>query len=650
MGHADAAQWFGPALLILLGAGAFWDGLYAPGQQLTAVILAALLALVVRRQVRLSRLEWSGLLLLVVGVATSLGSPASTGVAAHGPAVVAGWVLAMLAGRALAERTGEDRPIRPNGPVAERLLARFWALAGTLMAFVGMLAISFTPVHHSGRLASFLGYPIAVGMLGLLGLAGVLPDLAAGRRWATLLVVGNGLGILLSGSRWVWATGLVLALYLLWAAPELLRRAFRGTVLGLGIALAATLWAAPAVAGREASTLGAVLVVVLLTLLVLEAFQGKRFIFAGALIAWVVALILAPGWPWLLGRATAVPLTEGSSVERLTFLQDGLRLAVGLPKGAGYRGWNALHLQAASYGYYSAEVHSAPLDLAIAFGWAGGLGFLLLLSRFLASLRHGRDWAWERLAALGGLAGLALHALLDWDLSYGFFAFPLWFGLGLAAPGPGARAQPWLRGVIRWPAWLTVGLAALALAASTVLGAGDLFTGLAESSLRQGAPEAAMLHAGAAVAVTPWNDLSHAYRGQAASRLGLSAQAVASLTRARALGPLEPWYAELLASELAQQGRWREAAAAWRETVSLWPWHVPTYERALQGHVDLIQRAREAGEEGLAVELARSGAEILTALKQQKEREPVRIPRQPMQVERPAIEAAEAVIDQTLGR
>src|SRR5690606_5448942 len=117
---------------------------------------------------------------------------------------------------------------------AEVALSRFWAVTGALMAFGGLLLISFTPPHHSGRLASFLGYPIAVGMLGLLGLAGSLPDLAAGRTWAAALALGCGLGLLLSGSRGVWLAALLLAAFLWWAARPLVLASLprTGRVLG----------------------------------------------------------------------------------------------------------------------------------------------------------------------------------------------------------------------------------------------------------------------------------------------------------------------------------------------------------------------------------------------------------------------------------
>lgn len=644
MGHTghDAGKRTGAALLILLGAGAFWDGLYGPGQQLVGVLLVALLALTMRGAARLARLEWLALLLLGVGVVLSLRAPAAAGVAAHGPVIAAGWVLALVAGRLFTQRAEGE---------AEVNLARFWAVVGALMAFGGLVAISFTPLHHSGRLGSFLGYPIAVGVLGLLGLAGALPDLAAGRPRAAVLALGNGLAVLLSGSRGVWAVGVLLLLYLTWAAPDLVRRGMRRAAAPLGTALVAALWAAPAVAERDPAPLAWIVLLGIWTVWLLDRFHEKRHLWLLAAAGGGILLALAPGWSWLLGRATALPLTEGSSVERLTFLRDGLGLVARWPWGAGYRGWTALHLQSASYGYYSAEVHSAPLDLAIAFGWAGGLAFLLLLGRFLWQLRHGRPLAEARLVVLAGLAALAVHSLLDWDLSYGLFAFPLWFGFGMwapSAPPPGvAKAPP---AAPPWPAWLTVGLAGLALAGVALLGAGDLFTGLAGNSLRRGSPETALLHAGAAVAVTPWNDLAHAYRGQAQASLGLPGPAVNSLQQARALGPREPWYAQLLARELAKQGRWMESAAAWRQSVALWPWHVPAYEEALQAHVDLIRRAQGAGEESQARALAESGEAVLAAMADQKAREPAGAPRRGMQVDTPAIQQATAVIREILAR
>ncbi|MFZ5816485.1 MAG: hypothetical protein ACOY93_14500, partial [Bacillota bacterium] len=421
--------------------------------------------------------------------------------------------------------------------------------------------------------------------------------------------------------------------------PGLLRRAGRPLLLALAVALAAALWAAPAVSRQEPGPLVLIALIALLTVAWLIWFQPGRPWLLAAGVAWAASLALAPGWGWLLGRATALPLSEGSSVERLTMLQDGWRLVTSHPWGAGYRGWNALHLQAASYGYYSAEVHSAPLDLTLAFGWAGGLGFLLLLGRFLFHLRQSRGWSDHRLAVLAGLGALAVHALLDWDLSYGFFALPLWFGFGLAAGPPGP---------LRWPAWLTVGLAGLTLAGAALLGAGDLFTAQAGRSLARGEPGQARLHARMAVAATPWNDLSHAYLGQANARLGRADRAIESLVRARRLGPREPWYAQLLARELAARGRWLEAAAAWREGAALWPWHLPAYEEALQGHVDLIRRAEAAGRPDLVRELARSGRAILEQLVRQKGREPERMPRRPLLTSTPAIEEARLLFAQIL--
>lgn len=634
----------GLVVLIGLGAGAFWDGLYAPGQQMLAAALAALFALAAPA-VALERTEWAALLLMLAGAAGSLARPAAAGAAAHGPVVALGWILALVAGRACRMR-------RPGE--AEAALSRFWAVTGALMAFGGLLLISFTPPHHSGRLASFLGYPIAVGMLGLLGLAGSLPELAAGRTWAAALALGCGLGLLLSGSRGVWLAALLLAAFLWWAARPLVLASLPRTGRVLAAALAATVWAVPAVEAHDAVRLWLVVLPALLTVLVSEQFQHVRAVRRGFAVAVAAALLTAPGWGWLWGRASTVPLTDTSSAERMAFLRDGLSLAADLPWGAGYRAWAALHLQAASYGYYSAEVHSALLDIALSFGWAGAAGFALLAARFLLGLRFARRWSWAQTALHGGLGALVVHALVDWDLSYALFAFPLWFGFGLAGdpsggtglqgippgqagqPSGGQRAQPRLP----WPRALTVFLAGIVLAGAVLLGTGDGLTELAARSLRQGAPGAALRHAGAAAALTPWNDAAHAWRGAALSQLGRGHEALAALARARELGPNEPWYAQLAALELGKQGRWAEAAAAWAEYVRLWPWEAEAYAEAIAAHLTYMDAAEGAGDRKAAVLLAESGQRLLAAMERQKAREPAGAPRRGMDVDRPVFAEA----------
>src|SRR5690606_8259503 len=110
-----------------------------------------------------------------------------------------------------------------------------------------------------------------------------------------------------------------------------------------------------------------------------------------------------------------------------------------------------------------------------------------------------RRWDGTRAAALGGLGALLLHALVDWDLSYALFAFPLWFGFGLAREARRRAGGEETRGGAGavWPRALTAALAGAALAGAALLGAGDALTELSARSLRAGAPEAALQHSGA---------------------------------------------------------------------------------------------------------------------------------------------------------
>ncbi len=612
-----------PALLFgLLGAGAFWDGLYGLGQQLALTAGLAVIAFFVRGATALSRLECAALLLLAGGAAYSLRNPAVAGVAAHGPVILLGWFLAMSLGRRLA-----------HSAVLDRTLAHLWAVVGTLMVFGGLAAMSYTPLHHSGRLASFLGYPIAVGVLGMLGAMGSLLPSREGRWWAPLLLFGNGTAVLLSGSRGVWAVCLLLLLYLAWAAPDLVRRAWWP----VAAALPAVLWIGPAVVERNVPAALIAFVSGCLTVLIVERFREnpgwRRWVWGLSGLVWLAALAAAPGWGWFLGRATAIPLTEGSSVERLTFLRDGLALFLQHPWGAGYRAWAALHLQGASYAYYSAEVHSAPLDFSLSFGWPGLAGFLLLLLLMGRGLARGRALSPERLVVLAGLGALALHALIDWDLSYGLFAVPLWIGFGLNTP----QTAP-----VRIPFPALAAAAGVTVAAVIPLAAGNLFTWRAEAALEALALPAAHRHAAMAAMVAPWNDRSYAILGQALSRMGDNEAAIAAFLRARELAPYEPWYAELLAKQLHRSGQFRAAAEAYRELVRLWPWHVPAYETALGAHIDMAMRAELQGDVQLAAALKESGRAILEALARQKAIEPPERPRKAIQVDTPVIRQARA--------
>lgn len=644
----------GAVLAALMAAGAFWDGLYAPGQHLLAVGVLACASLVMHVRVRLSKWEWAAVLFVLGGAAISLWRAASPGVAVHGPVLAAGWLLALMVGRQVAGR-------------AERALGHALALTSALMLFGGLAAISYLPAHHSGRLASFLGYPNAVGILGLLGFACSLPSGRPGRWWRGSLACTGALAVFLSGSRGVWGAGMLLAGYLLWAASGLLRRGLAPAAWGF----AAALWAGPAVAaGQRAPALAAAAAGVVGALLTdwaaalvhavrtdappeaqtPRAAAWRRWVplLPGAL--WILALAAAPGWGWFLGRAGALPLTEGSSVERWVILQDGLRLARDLPWGAGLKGWAALHLQHASYGYYAAEVHSAPLELAISFGWAAAAGFMLLLARFWWGLREGQTWPEERTALLGGLGALGIHALLDWDLSYGFFMLLLWVGFGLVEDSPPAQdgagspehdARPAAGGHF----WPTVVLATGALLGVLVVGAGDLFTDLAGRSLAAGDAAAARQHAEVAVAVAPWNDQGHAALGQALAQAGEHEAAAAAFGRARRLAPYEPWYAELLGRELMAGGHLSAAAEAYRALPALWPWHVPAYERALDAHLTMLIQAEWQGDDRLAAEIRQSGRTILEALDRQKAREPAGMPRAPMELNTQTIRRAQEALD-----
>lgn len=603
-------------VLLLLAGGTLWEGLYTPVAQVAATGVLATAVLALGGRAVWSRKEIALWGAFGLAVALSLLKPAAAGTAVHGPLVAAGWVLAFTLGRIV---TAEKEWL-------EALLARIWSWSGPVVVIGGMLLLPYQAVHHSGRLASVLGYPIAVGALGMLGLAGCLglAGSSGRRRWVEpLLLYGNMLAILLSGSRGVWAASAVLLIVL-----SLRLHVLRSLLVPGLLAVAAALWAGPAIAQGQ-SLVGVIVSVVMgLTILVAPRFRSQAWIYA------VIALVLwrAPGWSWLLGRAAT--LAEGSSIERLTFLRDGLTMVIQHPLGAGFRAWHPLHLQGASYGYYSTEAHSALVDLTLAFGWLGGAAFLGFLVVFLVRLGRPKAWSPVRTAILAGLAGLALHGLLDWTLSYALFAIPLWMGVGLSR----TRSEP---GVVVPRSVLGV-FAGICLAAAVWLASSDVFTNLAQTEMSVGNHEAAGRHAAMAVAIQPWNDVAYATLAQANGADGGSQEALGAVARARQLGPHEPWYATLEGELLRSAGRPAEAAEAFRDAALLWPWEVNAYETALSAMIEMSLSAQIRGDLGVVDQIDAIGAGLLQSLDRQRRREPIRTPRKPMELKTAAIMQARA--------
>lgn len=391
-----------------------------------------------------------------------------------------------------------------------RTLLRAVVLSGAAAAAFGFLAaagvVSFPGAYAGGRLGSLLQYPNALGAfmivaaVAAVGLWGaerrglwtfvyapssyliVLALLASQSRGAWL-VYPPALAVLLMllppAARWwmLYAQGAALGLALLVGArvlPLLGEGATRQVLLGLGAgaaaacAVQAVAAAVPALLRRfEPAPLtvallryGAAAYVLVLAVVYLA--------YATSIPAGTAALVPQP----VLARAESVSLDDPSAVMRGLAARDALMLIRERPLlGAGAGGWDALYHRVQSYPYWTTEVHSHPLQVAVEAGLPGLAGLLLAaggaLRLGLAARARDSEAEPELTAAvaLSALAGLFAHAAFDFDLSLPGLGVVFWSLAGTVRAAHAAAHPPVLPPLPlpRVLSWATAGLVLAAL-------------------------------------------------------------------------------------------------------------------------------------------------------------------------------------------
>jgi tetratricopeptide (TPR) repeat protein len=138
----------------------------------------------------------------------------------------------------------------------------------------------------------------------------------------------------------------------------------------------------------------------------------------------------------LSDRLSDINLETRSVTERGTFYKDSMKLFLDYPLlGTGGNSWKTLYLSYQSLPYTSTQTHSFVMKLLDEVGLVGFIFLFAFIGVLLFTfyrwfrkygLRH------ERLLNVGLLVAMALmlfvHSIVDFDMSYGFFAL-LWFTL-----------------------------------------------------------------------------------------------------------------------------------------------------------------------------------------------------------------------------
>ncbi len=485
-----------PVLALLLWAGPVFRGLFFEPDLLPAQILIAAAFVLVAWQEVLERrpllgrhpLDWAFLALaLSYGLSYLVAADRR---AAYGEALKYGaYFMAyycasrLVAAPGLGGNAGRGRAggaARWSPARAAAVLAYAMVVSATMVAALGVLSaagvVDFPGALASGRILSTLQYHNALGGYLVLADLLLLALLSAGGQAAWQAAGGAALFLCLAAllgtlSRGAWLAGLAGLALLLAALPPAQRwRALYAQGLALvlaGIAMRSVLPGAgtPGWHGVKALVAGLVLSAALVPLYEWGARllaarplrpQTRRLAvwlaiaYVGAVAAFYFAYT-ATALPTpasqilpesVVYRAEAIDPGQASVVGRKEYMRDALRIWRDHPLlGTGGGGWNALyHLYQRSL-YWTTEVHSAPLQVAVEAGAVGAAAFLAAWGFFLRGawrlLRREMEAVSAAVALPAGLGvaalALGLHSVGDFDLSLPAIALTLWTVFGSVA-------------------------------------------------------------------------------------------------------------------------------------------------------------------------------------------------------------------------
>lgn len=155
----------------------------------------------------------------------------------------------------------------------------------------------------------------------------------------------------------------------------------------------------------------------------------------------------------LVERVEDINLETSSSVYRLEFIKDGLKIVKDYPIiGTGSGGWRALFFKYQDFYYIARETHSHPIQLWVESGTLGFIsfgaiwvGFLLLSFKLWFNLRESeRILLW---ALIISAIAIGIHSTIDFNLSFGSFMLVLWSLFGSLA-GMYRSEKKWT--IIKW--------------------------------------------------------------------------------------------------------------------------------------------------------------------------------------------------------
>ncbi|WP_219838719.1 O-antigen ligase [Paenibacillus sp. R14(2021)] len=364
-------------------------------------------------------------------------------------------LLALTAMYAASIAYGNDRYEALNGLLRTAMLIPLYVIARSAAsqpmqriwtAWVWLTGLS-VPIgaaanrYVDGRLAGFIDYANGYAILLLIG---IIMSVAlsvrgvSGSKWLQIPIFLCTAGIYLTESRTVLALSFAaFAMMFFWSRGSirlLWLRSFANAAMGLAVA--------GAFDGSALLMLPVLAVFVLgfrLSDLTLSSRYARLTLLAAGLVVVFLALYFGPG---IIERWSTIGSRTGEGFTRLDYYRDAWSMVADSPVwGFGAGAWNYLQYQYQSASYFTAYIHSQPLQLMVEVGISGFLIFaaacVWLVIRGFAAAKHkvGIEAKYDQLRLLACCA-LLLHSLVDFSLSFPYL-LGLLFILG-ASPSSAA--------------------------------------------------------------------------------------------------------------------------------------------------------------------------------------------------------------------
>lgn len=520
----------------------------------------------------------------------------------------------------------------------------FWggcgiALLGVLTA-LGIYQISGGYVE--GRIYSTFQYPNTLAaFLGFMLFLGVFLWREGKSRWRLVYLPGlyvivvcligtgsrGGLGVLI----------LVLPLLFLILPPGARKDFFYRLLLAFGLGL-------PAAAGflRYLGNSNSAAWIVLAGGLVLAGLAGglpewlQRLQLRQLLWPGVICVLLAAGLLFVfrtgglnpLARLETASLQLHTFQERLTYYKDAIGMVSQSPVfGFGGGGW-ALYPRYQSYPYWVSDPHSQLVKVAVESGLLGlafYLAWWLLLGR--AAWRRSRQGDEVSAVVFAGLLLIAVHSLIDFDLSFGAMGFLVWCSAGVIMAGELKARVGWNRaGYVTAAVLVLAGAVGLAAVSISFLQAVE-YEGWAEFYLQQGQVVPALQQLELARARDP---LSSGYPAKEAE-LYFNSPEAKDLAKARdlilislRLDSADPDIKGLAGSILAANGELKQAAALAEDRLSFQTLHGEPYLELGKFYQSLAAAAEGQGQKELAKYFLLQGSGLAGRFQARLDRVPAR--------------------------